>query len=364
MKFAPMRHHEFYEKLPGRARYNLSDACGATATLQDILSEDEITALSSVPLLYGSVEGRADLREGIYDLYSHLYPDLGPDHITVLSGTEEALFSIMASLINPGDEVIGMLPCYPSLSDLPACFGGVFKPVLLNPESRWLPSLDDFSAQITERTKAIVINSPHNPTGMVLDQVFIDGLITLCEENDIHLISDEVFAFSDFNGIGCQLNVLKYEKAVLTNVLSKTFGLPGVRIGWVMSRDLALTEKVRTLKTYNSICQSQLDEQVAYFVMRKARKIIKKNNDLVRSNLMLFDHFIAGSNTLSWHRPSAGILGLVQSSQPIHPMLKNWFEKDVLALPGDLFGIEGDYIRVGFGKKDFAEALALISSSQ
>ena len=173
MKIRAMKHHEFYEKLPRRARYNLSDACGATATLQDILSVDEIAALASVPLIYGSVEGRDDLRSGIYNLYQQLYPELGIDHITVLSGTEEGLFSIMACILKPGDEVIGMLPCYPSLSDLPACFGGVFKPVELNSGNRWQPSVEDFAAQVSERTKGIVINSPHNPTGMLLDHCLL-----------------------------------------------------------------------------------------------------------------------------------------------------------------------------------------------
>ena len=277
MKIRAMKHHEFYENLPRRARYNLSDACGATATLKDILSNDEIAAVASVPLIYGSVEGREDLRSGIYNLYENLYPELSADQITVLSGTEEGLFSIMACILEPSDEVIGMLPCYPSLSDLPACFGAVFKPVELERESYWQPTIEDFAAQITSRTKAIVINSPHNPTGMLLDQDFIDSLIALCEQHDLYLVSDDVFAFSDFSEIGSQLNVLKYKKAILANVLSKTFGLPGVRIGWVMTRDEKLSTSIRDLKTYNSICQSQLDEKVAFFVMQKAKALIKSN---------------------------------------------------------------------------------------
>ena len=363
MQFRAMKHHDFYESLPRRARYNLSDACGATATLQDILSADEITAVASVPLIYGSVEGRNDLRAGIYDLYRQLYPELGVDNITVLSGTEEGLFSIMACILETGDEVIGMLPCYPSLSDLPACFGGVFKPVELKAENRWQPSIENFAAQISERTKAIVVNSPHNPTGMLLDQGSIDSLIALCEQHDLYLISDDVFAFSDFSGIGSQLNVLKYEKAILANVLSKTFGLPGVRIGWVMTGDEELSKSIRNLKTYNSICQSQLDEQVACFVMQKADAIIKANNEIVRDNIELFDGFVTKSDFLSWHKPEAGMLGLVHSSVPLKPLLESWFEKDVLVLPGELFGIEGDYFRVGFGKTDFSEALACISSA-
>jgi len=363
MQFRTMKHHEFYERLPKRARYSLSDACGATATLKDILSEKEIAAVASVPLIYGSVEGREDLRAGIYALYQHLYPQLGVENITILSGTEEGLFSIMACILEPGDEVIGMLPCYPSLSDLPACFGGVFKPVKLEYERHWQPSIDDFAAQISERTKAIVINSPHNPTGMLLDQGFLDCLIDLCKQHDLYLISDDVFVFSDFSGVGSQLGILHYEKAVLANVLSKTFGLPGVRIGWVMSRNEELTESIRHLKTYNTICQSQLDEQVACFVMQKAELIIERNNEIVRKNVELFDDFVAISDSFSWHKPEAGMLGLVHSSKALKPLLEAWFEKDVLVLPGELFGIEGNYFRVGFGKKDFSEALARISEA-
>lgn len=358
MKFAAMKHHEFYEGLPRRARYNLSDACGATATLSDVLNQEELAALAAVPLVYGSVEGREDLRAAIYALYKHLYPELGSEHITVLSGTEESLFSIFASIIEPGDEVIGMRPCYPSLSDLPACFGGVFKPVELSVENAWQPTIDQCAAQISERTKAIVINSPHNPTGMVLGQAFLDSLIDLCEQHQLYLVSDDVFAFSDFSGVGCQLKVLQYEKAVLTNVLSKTLGLPGVRIGWVMTRNEKLTQSIRNLKTYNSICQSQLDEQVACFVLEKAVAVIERNNIIVRENVELMDDFIADHDSLSWHTPRAGIVGLVHANTPIKPLLKTWFERDVLVLPGELFGIGGNYFRVGMGKTDFAEALA------
>jgi len=361
MQFRAMKHHEFYDKLPKRARYNLSDACGETASLNDILSAAEIAAVAAVPLLYGSVEGREDLRAGIFNLYRNLYPELDASHITVLSGTEEGLFSIMASIVSPGDEVIGMLPCYPSLSDLPACFGGDFKPVRLKPENRWQPSIDDFAAQLSPRTKAIVINSPHNPTGMVLAQSLLDELIALCKQHQLYLISDDVFAFSDFSGIGSQRNVLQYDKAILTNVLSKTFGLPGVRIGWVMSRNTELTQSIRHLKTYNSICQSQLDEQVACFVMKKADVIINRNNAIVHENVELFDRFVVSSDSLSWHKPAAGIVSLVHSSTPLKPLLDSWFEKDVLVLPGELFGIQGDYFRVGLGKAEFSEALAQIS---
>jgi len=364
MKIHAMKHHEFYDGLPRRARYNLSDACGATANLKDILTDEEIAAVASVPLIYGSVEGREDLRTGIYKLYEQRYPELSIDNITVLSGTEEGLFSIMACIIEPEDEVIGMLPCYPSLSDLPACFGGVFKPVALNIEALWQPSIDDFAAQITNRTKAIVINSPHNPTGMLLSQDFVDDLIALCEKHDLYLISDDVFAFSDFAGIGSHLDVLQYEKGILANVLSKTFGLPGIRIGWVMTRNRNLTTSIRDLKTYNSICQSQLDEQVACFVMQKAGTIIERNNSIVRDNIELFDRFVVGYDSFSWIRPQAGMLGLVHSSEPLKPLIDSWLEKDVLVLPGELFGIEGNYFRVGFGKVEFSEALACITGRE
>jgi aspartate/methionine/tyrosine aminotransferase len=269
----------------------------------------------------------------------------------------------MATVLKTGDEVIGMLPCYPSLSDLPACFGAEFKGVQLQEQNQWQPAISEFAAQITDRTRAIVINSPHNPTGVVLNQAWLDKLIELCDQHDLYLISDEVSSFSDFAGTGCQPEVLQYEKAILTNVLSKTFGLPGIRIGWVMTRNTAITEAIRNLKTFNSICQSQLDEQVACFVLHKARAeaIIEQNNAIIRKNIELFDAFVGERDWLRWHKPKAGILGLVHCDNPLQPLLQDWFDKDVLVLPGHLFGIEGDYFRVGFGKNDFAEALARIS---
>ncbi len=361
MQFRAMRHHAFYAQLPHRARYNLSDACGATVTLNDLLSQEQIAQLAAVPLIYGSSAGRDDLRAAIFQMYKSQYPHLGPDHITVLSGTEEGLFSIMACILNPGDEVIGLLPCYPSLSDLPACFGAVFKAVHLQEQKQWQPEVGDFAAQITPRTRAIVINSPHNPTGMTLSQAWMDELLALCEKHGLYLIADDVFAFSDFAGIPCRLNVLQYDKAILANVLSKTFGLAGVRIGWVMTDDVALTMSIRNLKTYNSICQSQLDEQVACFVLQKAEAIISRNNVIVRANVEAFDAFVASRKFLRWLRPTAGIVGLVHSDEPIERLLKRWFAQDVMALPGELFGINGDYFRVGFGKANFSEALAQIA---
>ncbi len=189
----------------------------------------------------------------------------------------------------------------------------------------------------------------------------MDELLALCEKHGLYLIADDVFAFSDFAGIPCRLNVLQYDKAILANVLSKTFGLAGVRIGWVMTGDVALTKSIRNLKTYNSICQSQLDEQVACFVLQKAEAIISRNNVIVRANVEAFDAFVASRKFLRWLRPTAGIVGLVHSDEPIERLLKRWFAQDVMALPGELFGINGDYFRVGFGKANFSEALAQIA---
>ena len=128
-----------------------------------------------------------------------------------------------------------------------------------------------------------------------------------------------------------------------------------------MTPNSELTKSIRNLKTYTSICQSQLDEQVACFVLQNATETIERNNTIVRTNIKLFDAFVEERDWLSWHKPTAGIMGLVHSQRPLPLLLEDWFEKDVLVLPGHLFGIDGDYFRVGFGKVEFPEALAKIS---
>ena len=329
-----------------------------------MLSGEELP--SRLPLHYASISGHPVLRAAIANLYSGWDLKTTPDaeNVAVFSGAQEALFAAFNAVLKPGDEVIIPTPCYPSLLDIPLLTGA--KPVSLPLSFRhgWRFTIDDFKQRVNARTKMIVINSPHNPTGSLAEGDFSRKLLEWVREKGLYLLSDDVSIFSDFGGIDLRHRYLDYDKAIIIGVLSKSFGLGGVRIGWAISENEMILRDMLTVKCYGSICASALDEYLARIAIENFTKISHRNNAIIRRNIDVFEDFLGDIGPLfAWHRPRGGIMTLVKSSlkMPLHLFSRSLAKSDgILMLPGDLFGIDGDYFRLGLGRKNLPEALKKI----
>ncbi len=360
-RFKPFAHLEYMNdlrsRLPKPLRYNLSDSCAETLSVKALMSYDKSQQLDNLSLSYASISGSEPLRQQIAR-----YHGGNAEQVVTFCGAQEALFALFNDLIEPGDEVINLSPAYPSILALPEQLGAKVKSIALSMENDWQFTLDEVKARISPATKIIVLNSPHNPTGAVMPMALANDLLALAQAHGIYIISDEVSLRSNYNNLDLDYPFLRYERGVVVGVMSKSLGLAGVRIGWAITQDKALRQGLMDMRGYTSICGSTTDEYLATIALAHAEQLLERNNAIIKTNIALFEQFIAQSNgEFEWVKPQAGILTLVKvnRAQDVMALAKHMaFEQQLLLLPGKLFGIEGNYFRLGLGREHFAQALA------
>jgi len=368
VNFKPIAHHRFVESLNIPTPYNLSDSCCEPLLLEELLALSDEGLPGKLELGYASISGQPKLRQAIADLYTD-HPQgnvIDSEQVTVFCGAQEALFAAFHSLLEKGDEVIVFTPCYPSLIQVPQMIDAKIVPIALQFDEGWGFSLKAIRQRITSKTKLIVINSPHNPTGALATRAFSNALLDIARSKGIYLLTDDVSIFSDFDAIGIMHPYLNYEKTVVIGVLSKSFGLGGVRIGWAITGNSALRRDLSTVKSYTSICPSLLDEYLALIAVKNIRTITDRNNEIIRSNIAAVDVFLNETGSaFEWHQPKAGLMTLVRSNLhlSVHKLARMIaYEENMLLFPGDLFTIDGPFFRIGLGRRHFPELLSKLKT--
>ncbi len=254
-------------------------------------------------------------------------------------------------------------PCYNSLSTIPEQLGAEVStfPIRFS-NGGWRFLLEDLENALRPNTRLIIINFPHNPTGVSLDLKTLEEIIALAKKSGAFLLSDEVYRFSTYS----EDTVLPaaaslYEKAVSINCLSKSFGLPGLRIGWLASQDEDVVQKALEFKCYLSISNSGPSEILALMGLRAQKALTEKARGILRSNLSLLDRFFQKHHKLfAWKKPMAGTTAFVQLLPPIpvREFVEDLlYKEEVLLLPGPLLDYPGNFFRIGFGRKDFEQGL-------
>ena len=364
MNFKPIAHHRFVESLNVPTPYNISDSCCEPLILEALLALSNEGLPGNLELSYASISGQPKLRQAIADLYTDqpLGNVVDLEQVTVFCGAQDALFAAFHSLLEKGDEAIVYTPCYPSLIQVPLMIGAKITPIALQFDQDWQFSIEAIRQRITSKTKLIVINSPHNPTGALATREFADELLTIVRSKGIYLLTDDVSIFSDFDDIGIMHPYLSYEKTVAIGVLSKSFGLGGVRIGWTITGNATLRRNLSVVKSYTSICPSLLDEHLALVAVNNISTITDRNNEIIRCNIAAVDVFINETGSaFEWCKPKAGIMTLMRSNirLSVHELARLVaYEEGVLLFPGDLFTIDGSYFRLGLGRRHFPEMLS------
>ena len=364
-------HIAFGRKLAPWVRYNLSDSCAQTLSVAELLSfagEDP----GALQLSYASLQGDEALRGAIADLHNQLNCAQPADrhacaaeHVVTFSGAQEALHAVYRALLRPGDEVIVMTPCYPSLLTLVTACGARPVTLALTDAEGWQPDMARLETLFTDKTRLVVVNSPHNPSGAVFDSATRRQLLSLAERHGCYLLSDDVSQGTNPFGVDLAHDYFRYDKAVMVSVMSKSFGLGGVRIGWAVAREDVLLESLQASKAQGSICTSAVDEKLALWALQARDAIFARNNARVAENLSAFDQFIAGhSQHFSWHRPQAGLLALVKVN--CTGAVENWClataqQTGVGFMPAKVFGLDGPFVRLGLGRADFREGLELLA---
>jgi len=340
-------------------RYLLCCSDCESVTVADLLSlEPEARERFDQHWLgYTESVGAASLRQEI----TRLYPGIGPEQILVHSGAEEAIFLFMQAALKPGDHVIVQWPCYQSLYEVARSLGAEVTFWRGHEEDGWAPDLDELKAALRPNTRAIVVNTPHNPTGYLMPAAEYAALNQLALEHKIVLFSDEVYRESEYDAAGrlpsaCQINPL----AVSLGVVSKTYGLPGLRIGWVATQNSDIYARMAALKDYTSICNSAPSEFLAELALRHREQLAARNLEIIRGNLQVLEGFFARhAQQFTWVRPVAGPIAYPElHGEAVEAFCHELVTRQgVLLLPGTTYGDDSNHFRIGFGRKNMPEAV-------
>jgi len=258
-EFVMERFQSLYEN---EVDFNLSDSGVHPLTINDLLNEEEMQHFLNMEIGYGYSQGDPKLRENI----SIWYQDKNESNILVTNGSAEANFLTAWSLVNPGDEVILMLPNYMQIPGLAKIIGANIKYIYLKEENDWHLDLNELRSLLTKQTKLISICNPSNPTGAVMSDEEMKKLADLAQQFDVYVHSDEVYRGSELDGHETKSFNEFYDKTIVSCGLSKSFAHPGLRIGWLVA-DAALTTELWAHKDYSSICASVLSQEIAKKIM-------------------------------------------------------------------------------------------------
>ncbi|MFZ5428122.1 MAG: aminotransferase class I/II-fold pyridoxal phosphate-dependent enzyme [Thermodesulfobacteriota bacterium] len=319
-------------------------------------------AFLDLHLGYTESPGGPELRREIAGLYN----GLKPGDILVHVGAEEAIFTFATSCLNPGDEVVVHMPCYQSLHQLAESAGCEVVPWTARQEDGWIPDTGELARLAGPKTKAIFVNSPHNPTGARLDAAAMDRIVDIAASHGCLLFSDEVYRFLEYGAASvprpaCEL----YDKAVSLGVMSKSLGLAGLRVGWAASRDKEVLAAMAAAKDYTSICGSAPSEFLASVALRRKDAILDRLSRLTLGNLELLRGFMARhAGLFDWAEPTGGPIAFprLASGEDAEPFCAAVLEgSGVLLLPGRLYGDAWKaHFRIGFGRTGFADGLAAL----
>lgn len=364
-------HIKFTQSLSYSIEGSLSDSTAQSLTLGQLfnLSDEKSERLNNIELSYAPLKGGIKLRKAIAEFHeklNHHQSSLNENNVLTFCGAQEALASIYQCLLAPGDEIIVVTPNYPSLVTMAEKRGCIVNKIELTTRHKWQLNIEDFSHKITGKTKLIVLNSPHNPTGAIINSDLAEQILLLAKAYDCYLLADDVSQASNYNDLSLSHRFLDYDKSLVVSVMSKSFGLAGLRIGWTVCKNQALLSQLLAVKSVSSICCSAIDEAAAELAFKHSDKIINKNNHLIKTNIELFQAFVDSHPDLfHWHPPEAGILALVEvkNVSSIELWAKNLANKaGILVLPATLFGISGNYFRLGLGKNNFKYLLTKFSA--
>ena len=324
------------------------------------LADGETRALwDGLTLGYTESTGHPLLRREIAALYEHATAD----DVLVFAGAEEAIFCLANVLLGPGDHAIVTWPGYQSLYEVARATGADVTLHELREDAGWAIDLDRLRRQVTPSTRLIVVNVPHNPTGMLPDRATFDGLVSIAAETGAHLLVDEVYRFLEFDPADrLPAGADTLERGVSLGVMSKSFAMAGLRIGWLATRDRDLLARCAAFKDYTTICSSAPSEILALIGLRARDAVLDRSQSVVAANLERLDAFFdEWTDRFTWVRPRAGSVGFARLTVP-GVAIDDWAAQlveaeGVLLLPGSQFGFGGNHFRLGFGRTDLPAAL-------
>ena len=362
MQIRPFQIERYFAQYEFSTKYILgaSDCDGYSLEyILNIADGKEIDVWKKMHLGYTDSQGSLFLRNAIAQQYKSVEPK---DVVVMSPGEANYIFSNI--FLKQGDQVICIYPAYQSLYEIPISLGCellFWKPSSTFP---WTYNIKDLKALLSPKTKLLIINFPHNPTGFIPTKNNFLEIKKLAEENNIALYSDEMY----FDIIYEKEDILPsmadiYQKSIVVSGMSKSFGLAGLRIGWIITKDEHLLQKIISFKDFLSICNNAPSEILSFIALNHKENFINPNIQKIVSNISVFEKFVKKyPNIFSFSKMKAGSTGFVElkinktSLEFCEKLVK---ETSIMLLPSEVFDYGNKHIRVGFGRRNFSEGLVI-----
>ena len=364
MHLPPFKLERYFAKHEFNTEFLLCSSDCEAMSVADLLVFEAGAAekFQNVWLGYTESQGSPSLRKEICNLYTSMQPE----DILVHTGAGEAIYLFMYAAFEKGDHVIVHSPGYQSLAEVARSVGCDVSLWMAREENDWALDMDELRGLMRLNTKGIVINTPHNPTGYLMSRADFETLNKFAQENNLILFCDEVYRESEYDiadrlPAACDMG----EHAVSLGVTSKTYGLAGLRIGWVATKNKKIYQNMASLKDYTTICNSAPSEFLAEVAMRHRQKLIDRSVGIIKHNLSIVDElFNRHSSLFTWVRPKAGSMGfpklLKGDVEEFCDDLVN--EAGVMLLPGSNYDESNNHFRLGLGRKNLPQAVERLES--
>ncbi len=350
------------------ARYHMTASDMQTLTIKELLalaSSEDRAAFESLTLSYIETYGTPTLRAAI----AATYAGLQPDDILCFAGAEEAIFCAMHAILTRDDHAVVVTPNYQSAEEIPLSICAVTGVALLENEN-WRLDLDAIKAALRHNTRVLSINFPHNPTGKLIDRATFDALVQLCAERGIYLFSDEVYRGLERRP---ELQLPQagevFAKGLSLGVMSKAYGLPGLRVGWIATRDRVLLSRMERIKHYLSICNAVPSEHLAVIALKARARILERNLALIAANLGVMQAFFGEFPDLfDWQVPDGGCIAYprYKGADGVENFCRKLVEEiGIVLLPAGIYTSSltptpADRFRIGFGRDYVPEGMAAL----
>ena len=366
MRYTPFQMERYQSTYENRVEFNLSESGVHPMTAAELLELAGIEeSLDDVRLAYGQSNGSDELRERI----AALYPGATEASVLVTVGGAEANFTAHWHLSEQERPVAVMLPNYMQVPGMVENFGSPMIPFHLREDTGWQPDLDQLKQALDDGASYILVTNPNNPTGAVLTPESVDGILELAEKHGAWILSDEVYTGAEIQGDPTPSFWGRSERVLVTNSLSKAYGLPGLRLGWIVG-PAALIQELWGRTDYTTISPSTLSDYLATIALepRTRERIMERTRGIVRENFgALRDWMEAQEGLFTYRAPDAGAICYMRYRPRVNSLElaeKLRVEKDVLVVPGDHFGMD-QYLRVGFGppREELMEALGRMAET-
>lgn len=361
MKIKDFKLECYFGKYEFTAPYLLTQSDCESMSTEDLLSLEPGAKEGYLTQWLGYTEtwGDPELRE----IIASLYQNMKAENILVLHGAQEAIFAYMNVMLEPGDHMIAMYPNYQSAYEvantIPDC--EFSKWYIKDDGKKWVIDFKELEALIKPNTKIIAINSPNNPTGYTFTNEEITMLCELCKKHKIKLFADEVYKGLELDGEKREWLADHYDGCISLGVMSKSYGLAGLRVGWLASKDAEILNKVIKFKHYMSICDSAPSEYLSKVALKHSDELLERSRKIISENLKIADRFFEKYDDL--FEKKAITCGPVAFHKLLIDMPVKEFcqmavdKKGVLLLPADIYDMEGQYFRMGYGRRGVPEAL-------